>query len=66
MNIIERVFKEIAEDSNSGSDADAERIREAYKAASEEGKRRINDIFIALCGWSMETLIAMDENGTSS
>ena len=35
----------------------SEYLTEAYKAASQESKEAIDKCFIALCGWSLKSLI---------
>lgn len=42
---------------------DTTRIINKYTKASKEQKDLIDDIFISVCGWSLETLISNYEKG---
>lgn len=38
-------------------DKKGERLIRTYQSADDKGKALIDDLFITLCGWSLETLI---------
>ena len=56
MNIIEKVYKEMSTDSD-GNDKQAQILKNEYKSASLDQQKAIDRVFIALCGWSLKTLI---------
>ncbi len=56
MDLICLIFQEMTTDMDS-NERQSERIIEKYNEASKETKVVIDDIFISLCGWSLETLI---------
>jgi hypothetical protein len=56
MNIIEKVFEEMSTDAD-GNDKQAEILKNEYKHASLDQQKAIDRVFIALCGWSLKTLI---------
>jgi hypothetical protein len=56
VSLIDRIQEEMLSD-----DEDREKqsfyLKEAYENASEEAKKAIDWCFIALCGWSLKTLL---------
>jgi hypothetical protein len=56
MNIIEKVFEEMSTDAD-GNDKQAEILKEEYMKATEDQQKAIDRVFIALCGWSLRTLL---------
>ena len=56
MNLIEKIYEEMTTDSD-GGDKQAEILQNEYIAATVDQQRAIDRIFIALCGWSLKTLI---------
>jgi hypothetical protein len=56
MNLIEKIFEEMTTD----GDADkrqAEILKDEYNKATVDQQKAIDRVFIALCGWSLRTLI---------
>jgi hypothetical protein len=56
MNSIDKIYQEMATDQD-GSDRQAEIIEGIYERATDEQKVIIDNLFIALCGWSLKMLI---------
>ncbi len=56
MNLIEKVFTEMSTDAD-GNEKQAEIMEQEYVDAAEDQKKAIDRVFIALCGWSLRTLI---------
>ena len=56
MNLIEKVYKEMSTDAD-GNEKQAHIMEDEYMEASEDQKKAIDRVFIALCGWSLKTLI---------
>ena len=56
MNIIEKIYEEISTDSD-GNDKQAEILQNEYMKAMVDQQKAIDRVFIALCGWSLKTLI---------
>ena len=56
MNIIEKIYEEMSTDSD-GNDKQAEILQNAYAEATVDQQKAIDRVFIALCGWSLKTLI---------
>jgi hypothetical protein len=56
MNLIEKVFEEMSSDAD-GNEKQAEIMEQEYMDATEDQKKAIDRVFIALCGWSLKTLI---------
>ena len=56
MNLIEKVFEEMSTDAD-GSDKQDQIIEQEYLDATEDQQKAIDRVFIALCGWSLRTLI---------
>jgi hypothetical protein len=56
MNLIAKVYKEMTSD-DSGNDKQADILRYEYMKATEDQKKAIDRVFIALCGWSLKTII---------
>jgi hypothetical protein len=56
MNLIEKVFEEMSTDAD-GNEKQAEIMEHEYTDATEDQKKAIDRVFIALCGWSLKTLI---------
>ena len=56
MNLIEKVYNEMSTDAD-GNEKQAQIMEDEYMEASEDQKKAIDRVFIALCGWSLKTLI---------
>ena len=56
MNLIEKVFEEMSTDAD-GNEKQAEIMEQEYMDATDDQKKAIDRVFIALCGWSLKTLI---------
>jgi hypothetical protein len=56
MNLIEKIFEEMSTDSDA-NDNQAETLQNVYKEATVDQQKAIDRVFIALCGWSLKTLI---------
>ena len=56
MNLIEKVFEEMSTDAD-GNEKQAGIMEDEYMDATEDQKKAIDRVFIALCGWSLKTLI---------
>ena len=56
MSLIEKIYKEMSTDSD-GNDRQAEILQNEYMAATVDQQKAIDRVFIALCGWSLKTLI---------
>ena len=56
MNLIEKIYEEMSTDSDS-DDKQAEILQNEYMAATVDQQKAIDRVFIALCGWSLKTLI---------
>jgi hypothetical protein len=48
----------IAREIDTDDDDQSERVVNDYNNATEQQKKAVDDIFIGLTGWSLETLIA--------
>jgi len=56
MNLIEKVYNEMSTDAD-GNEKQAQIMEDEYMDATEDQKKAIDRIFIALCGWSLKTII---------
>jgi hypothetical protein len=56
MNLIEKVFEAMSTDGD-GNEKQAAIMEDEYMDATEDQKKAIDRVFIALCGWSLKTLI---------
>lgn len=56
MDLINRVLEAIETDED-GDERQSERIERIYSEADEATQKTVNNIFIALCGYSLKTLI---------
>jgi hypothetical protein len=56
MNLIEKVYNEMSTDGD-GNDKQAAIMEDEYMDAPVDQQKAIDRIFIALCGWSLRTLI---------
>ena len=56
MNLIESIYEEMTTDSDS-NDRQAEILYDEYIKATVDQQKAIDRVFIALCGWSLKTLI---------
>jgi len=56
MNLIEKIYDEMSTDSD-GNAKQAEILQNAYAEATVDQQQAIDRVFIALCGWSLKTLI---------
>ena len=64
MNLIEKVFEEMSTDAD-GNEKQAEIMEQEYIDATEDQKKVIDRVFIALCGWTLKTLIEGHETTES-
>lgn len=55
-NIIEKVYEAMSTDSD-GNEKQAQIMENEYMDATEDQKKAIDRVFIALCGWSLKTLL---------
>jgi len=55
-NLIEKIYEEISTNSD-GNDKQAEILQNEYAEARVDQQKAIDRVFIALCGWSLKTLI---------
>jgi len=58
MNLIEGIQHELGTDNDQGKN-DSETIKDVYKRATPKEKAAIDNIFISLTGWTLESLIKM-------
>jgi hypothetical protein len=56
MNLIEKVFAEMSTDAD-GNNKQAQIMENEYTDATKDQQKAIDRVFIALCGWSVKTLI---------
>ncbi len=56
MSLIEKVYNEMSTDAD-GNEKQAQIMEDEYMDATEDQKKAIDRVFIALCGWSLKTLI---------
>jgi hypothetical protein len=56
MNLIEKVFEEMSTDAD-GNEKQAAIMEDEYMDATVDQQKAIDRVFIALCGWSLKTLI---------
>ena len=56
MNLIEKIYEEMSTDGD-GNDKQAEILQNEYAEATVDQQKAIDRVFIALCGWSLKTLI---------
>ena len=55
-NLIEKVYKEMSTDAD-GNGKQAAILKNEYMEATADQQKAIDRVFIALCGWSLRTLI---------
>jgi len=58
MNLIEGIQHELATDNDQGKN-DSETIKGVYKRATGKERAAIDNVFISLTGWTLESLIKM-------
>jgi len=56
MNLIEKVYNEMSTDAD-GNEKQVQIMEDEYIDATKDQKKAIDRVFIALCGWSLKTLI---------
>ena len=56
MNLIEKVYNEMSTDGD-GNDKQSAIMEDEYVEATVDQQKAIDRVFIALCGWSLRTLI---------
>ena len=56
MNLIAKVYEEMSTDAD-GKDKQAQIMEQEYMDATVDQQKAIDRVFIALCGWSLKTLI---------
>jgi hypothetical protein len=56
MNLIDKIHCAISSDED-GTDKQAQILENEYMDATEDQKKAIDRVFIALCGWSLKTLL---------
>jgi|RhiMetdeSRZDD1v2_1073273.scaffolds.fasta_scaffold30584_9 hypothetical protein len=59
-NIIEKVYEAMSSDTD-GNNTQAEILENEYMDATADQQKAIDRVFIALCGWSLKTLIEGQE-----
>jgi hypothetical protein len=59
MNLITKIYWEMTTDDD-GNDKQAQILENEYMDATEDQQKAIDRVFIALCGWSLKTLIEGD------
>jgi hypothetical protein len=57
MNLVERILNEMLTDEEP-REKQSQYLRRTYETANEAERARLDHAFIALCGWSLATLIA--------
>ena len=60
MNLIEKVFEAMRTDGD-GNDKQAQILEDHYMEATEDQKKAIDRVFIALCGYCLRTFIEGEE-----
>lgn len=55
-NLIETIRDEMNDDSEDWDDQ-SDYLRRAYESANPDQRDKLDEAFIALCGWSLTTLI---------
>ena len=60
MNLIGKIYEEMATDCDS-DDNQAGILQDEYTATTVDQQKAIDRVFIALCGWSLKTLIGGHE-----
>ena len=61
-HLIELIYEEMTSDTD-GDSRQSERLALLYKEAGDIGKWHLDEAMMALCGWTMKTLIAKTEKG---
>ena len=56
MNLIEKIYEEMTTDGDC-DDSEADILKSQYENATVDQQKAIDRVFIALCGWSLKTLI---------
>jgi hypothetical protein len=56
MNLIQKTYEEMTTD-DYGDDKQSTILKNEYVEATEDQQKAIDRVFIALCGWSLKTLI---------
>lgn len=56
MNVIDKVEREMQTD-DADRDKQSDILVSIYKESNPDAKNRIDEIFICLCGWSLQTLL---------
>ena len=56
MNLIEKIFEEMSTDADA-NEKQAAIMEDEYMDATVDQQKAIDRVFIALCGWSLKTLI---------
>ena len=56
MNLIEKIYEAMTTDGD-GNDKQARILEEHYTSATEDQKKAIDRVFIALCGYCLKTFI---------
>jgi hypothetical protein len=64
MNLIQKIYEEMTTD-DSGDDKQSEILKNEYFHATEDQQKAIDKVFIALCGWSLKTIIEGPEATTA-
>ena len=63
-HLIEVIYQEMTSDMD-GDARQSERLIRLYQEAGEIGKWHIDEAMMALCGWTMQTLIEKAEKATA-
>ena len=63
-HLIEVIYQEMTSDTD-GDARQSERLVRLYQVAGEIGKWHLDEAMMALCGWTMQTLIEKAEKVTA-
>jgi hypothetical protein len=58
MNLVEKIFEQMELDDDDWEEQ-SEILLETWREASEDRRRVIDEVLVALCGWTMKSLIRM-------
>ena len=60
MNLIDKIIWALLTDDNS-TIKNSNKLLSKYEKMTKEQKELVNDLFITICGYSLNTLISIDE-----
>jgi hypothetical protein len=61
MNLIEYIRRQMNTDDDDDDARQSAYLRRAYESADPSCRAKLDEAFIALCGWSLATLLAKAE-----